>query len=73
MQNLIQVSSLNMQQQQQMVGASLGGNGGLGMNMGGVLIDNRFASGGQMPQHMDFNYSNDKKLQRPSTNKIQQD
>lgn len=45
-----------------MVGASLGGNGGLGMNMGGVLIDNRFASGGQMPQHMDFNYSNDKKL-----------
>ena len=31
-----------------MVGATLGGNGGLGMNMGGVLIDNRFAAGGQM-------------------------
>lgn len=47
MQNLIQVQSLNMQQQQ-MVGATLGGNGGLGMNMGGVLIDSRFAPSGQM-------------------------
>lgn len=48
MQNLIQVQSLNMQQQMAGGMPTLGGNGGLGMNIGGVLIDNRFA-GNQMP------------------------
>lgn len=41
-----------------MVGATLGGNGGIGMNMGGVLIDNRYTGGNQ--GHMDFNYQDAK-------------
>ena len=40
-----------------------GGSGGLGMNMGGVLIDNRFA-GNQMQPQMDFNYSNENRSQK---------
>ena len=56
---------------------TLGGNGGLGMNMGGVLIDNRFP-GNQMQPQMDFNYSNENRSQkqpqrRPSTNKLSHD
>ena len=54
-----------------------GGSGGLGMNMGGVLIDNRFP-GNQMQPQMDFNYSNENRSQkqpqrRPSTNKLSHD
>jgi len=39
---------------------TLGGNGGLGMNMGGVLIDNRY-NGNQMQPNMDYNYQNELK------------
>ena len=48
MQNLIQVQSLNMQQQM-MGGGMPGMPGGMG-NVGGVLIDNRFSSNAMQQQ-----------------------
>ena len=74
MQNLIQVQSLNMQQPGM---ATLGGNGGLGMNMGGVLIENRYPNS-QMQPPADHSYPQDMKggqkvQRRPSTNKMSHD
>ncbi len=44
-----------MQQQMTQGMPTIGGSGGLGMNMGGVMIDNRFAANQMQPQ-MDYNF-----------------
>lgn len=76
MQNLIQVQNMNIQNLQQIAMQNIGGNGGLGINMGGMLIENRYNPNQMQPQ-TDYNYSSDMKGQklqrRPSTNKLQND